>query len=294
MHHVFLCRVILREFCSKWVKKLLVQDCWIPEVWDLFLTLCPTQLTSVWFFYFKTYYFQGLLLEVVSFEKWKVRCMCTRTHPCAYIHICICIHTDTHRNVLHIYNVSGWWKSARIRWKCYSFRYPALISDWYTVLSQVLFKLMFFQLNHHCEYSVYVSRAHQGCAAPSESAVQSSANHHCKTGVVLPWWESQRSSLVRAAFWSAALRPTVLIDLVIVMAESQGDYGFILFFRVLFVAMFILQQWQWGGHCMGRNLGIFLPEFLAEKSLLKRSSYNCLLPSSFHLLDFTTIGCAKS
>lgn len=62
-----------------------MQDCWIPE--DLFLTLCPTRLTSVWFFNFKTHYFWGFLLEVVSSEKWKVQCMCTGTHLCKHMHL---------------------------------------------------------------------------------------------------------------------------------------------------------------------------------------------------------------
>lgn len=103
MHHVFLCREIWRGFCNKQVKKLLVQDCWIAEVWYLFLTLCPIQLASV-------HWCGSLILRVHSlFPRPSFRCgFFSEMESLVHTHICIYLYVHPHTQISCVNNPSVW------------------------------------------------------------------------------------------------------------------------------------------------------------------------------------------
>lgn len=110
------------------------------EFLDLFLTLCPTQLTS-------RKSCGSLILRVHSFfprPSFRYGFFAEgEILVCVYAHTHICMHTHWHKfSTYTVFQTD--WKNAGLRWKCQSLRYLALIPDWYTVLHHVLLKLMFW------------------------------------------------------------------------------------------------------------------------------------------------------
>lgn len=135
-----MCRVILGEFCSKWVKASSIQFCWVHRAFGSVLNFVSNSidfkkfllffdLRSSQSFFPRLSFMCGLLAEG---EWW---CVQTHKHTHKYM------HTYTSYLLIKGFKLTG--EKARLRWKYQFLKYLALISDWYTVLYIVLLKFTF-------------------------------------------------------------------------------------------------------------------------------------------------------
>lgn len=191
-----MCRVILGEFCSKWVKASSIQFCWVHRAFgsvpnfvsnsiDFKKFLLFFDLRSSQSFFPRLSFMCGLLAEG---EWW---CVQTHKHTHKYM------HTYTSYLLIKGFKLTG--EKARLRWKYQFLKYLALISDWYTVLYIVLLKFTFVTGSQILHLAPWVQTVHQTCLATCEIIAGASET----SSVVLLLQVAHLNPQVRAALGTA-------------------------------------------------------------------------------------------